>query len=114
MLGGGLPGNYIFDQMHFHWASEHTINSGRYALELHMVHHEKRFESLSKAAVEKNGVAVLGILFHVSAKPNPIIERFLTNAGSIFESPANAMTYKDNLLLQGEINHLKSLDEHRF
>ena len=103
-MGGGLPGNYIFDQMHFHWASEHTINSGRYALELHMVHHEKRFESLSKAAVEKNGVAVLGILFHVSAKPNPIIERFLTNAGSIFEVPENAVTYKDNLLLEGEIN----------
>ncbi|CAO1439519.1 unnamed protein product [Diamesa hyperborea] len=100
VLGGGLPGNYIFDQMHFHWASEHTINSGRYALELHMVHHEKRFESLSKAAVEKNGVAVLGILFHVSAKPNPIIERFLSNAGSIFEAPANTMTYKDNLLLE--------------
>lgn len=27
--GGGLPGSYIFDQMHFHWASEHLINNGR-------------------------------------------------------------------------------------
>jgi carbonic anhydrase len=27
--GGGLPGTYIFDQMHFHWASEHTLNGGR-------------------------------------------------------------------------------------
>jgi carbonic anhydrase len=29
IAGGGLNGNYIFDQMHFHWASEHTINGGR-------------------------------------------------------------------------------------
>lgn len=27
--GAGLPGTYIFDQMHFHWASEHLINNGR-------------------------------------------------------------------------------------
>lgn len=27
--GGGLPGQYVMDQMHFHWSSEHTINSER-------------------------------------------------------------------------------------
>lgn len=30
MTGGGLPGIYVMDQMHFHWASEHTINEERY------------------------------------------------------------------------------------
>lgn len=29
---GGLPGIYQMDQMHFHWASEHTIDSKRYDL----------------------------------------------------------------------------------
>lgn len=29
MSGGGLPGTFIMDQMHFHWASEHTINAER-------------------------------------------------------------------------------------
>lgn len=29
LTGGGLPGIYQMDQMHFHWASEHTINSKR-------------------------------------------------------------------------------------
>lgn len=29
MTGGGLPGAYRMDQMHFHWSSEHTINSER-------------------------------------------------------------------------------------
>lgn len=29
ITGGGLPGIYKMDQMHFHWASEHTIDSTR-------------------------------------------------------------------------------------
>lgn len=29
MTGGGLNGVYRMDQMHFHWASEHTIDSKR-------------------------------------------------------------------------------------
>lgn len=29
MTGAGLPGVYIMDQMHFHWASEHTIEQSR-------------------------------------------------------------------------------------
>jgi carbonic anhydrase len=27
--GAGLPGTFLFDQMHFHWASEHLINATR-------------------------------------------------------------------------------------
>lgn len=124
--GGGLPGSYIFDQAHFHWASEHLINNGRweiqflpvlvgalrnqrnffflffahrYALELHIVHHEKRFDTITKAAQEKNGIAVLGVLFHVSMKPNPMIEKILYNAGTVFEAVGRNQTYKDNLYL---------------
>lgn len=29
ITGGGLPDNYKMDQMHFHWASEHTIDNKR-------------------------------------------------------------------------------------
>lgn len=72
----------------------------RFALELHIVHHEKRFESLTKAAQEKNGVAVIGILFHVSLKSNPIIERILENAGTVFNEVGKSFNYQDQLLLQ--------------
>ena len=65
-----------------------------------MVHHEKRFESMAKAAMEKNGLAVLGILFHVSAEPNPMIENFLENAGTVFESVGKTTIYAQKLLLQ--------------
>lgn len=29
ITGGALPGIYKMDQMHFHWASEHTIDNKR-------------------------------------------------------------------------------------
>jgi carbonic anhydrase len=70
-----------------------------YALELHMVHHEKRFETITKAATEKNGIAVLGILFHVAADDNPMIENFLENAGTVFQTVGKNQTYKEKLLL---------------
>lgn len=37
----------------------------RYGLELHIVSHEERFASFGDAVKVKNGVAVLGVLFHV-------------------------------------------------
>uniref|UniRef100_A0A336K1P3 CSON002938 protein n=1 Tax=Culicoides sonorensis TaxID=179676 RepID=A0A336K1P3_CULSO len=77
VMGGGLPGTYVFDQFHFHWGSEHTINGRREAVELHIVHHESRFNSLGEAAKTNRGIAVLGILFHVAAEPNPYIEQIL-------------------------------------
>lgn len=64
-----------------------------------MVHHEKRFDTITKAAQEKNGVAVLGILFHVALEPNPMLEAFLKNAGNVFEAAGKNSTYQDKLLL---------------
>jgi carbonic anhydrase len=65
-----------------------------------MVHHEKKYDTIAKAAQEKNGVAVLGILFHVSEQPNPMIENILKNCGNVFEASGNNQTYSDKLLLQ--------------
>lgn len=77
MEGGGLGHKYVLDQMHFHWGSEHTINGRRYPLELHMVHHDTRFDSLSDALAAKTGVAVVGVLFHVSTLANEALENIL-------------------------------------
>lgn len=64
-----------------------------------MVHHEQRYGTLTKAAQVKNGVAVLGILFHVAVEPNPMLEKFLQNAGTVFEAAGKNQTYQDKLLL---------------
>lgn len=73
-----------------------------------MVHHEKRYDSINIAALEKNGVAVLGILFHVSEKPNPMVENVLQNAGTVFEAVGKNQTYLDKLLLQDLLPKIKS------
>lgn len=65
-----------------------------------MVHHEKRFESLAKAAEVKNGIAVLGILFHVTETPNAMIEKLLVNSANIFDVAGKNITYKEKLLLK--------------
>ncbi len=64
-----------------------------------MVHHEKRYDTLGKAAEEKNRIAVIGILFHVTETPNPSIEKFLGNVADIFDAAGKNVTYKERLLL---------------
>uniref|UniRef100_T1GCJ5 carbonic anhydrase n=1 Tax=Megaselia scalaris TaxID=36166 RepID=T1GCJ5_MEGSC len=67
---GGILGNetFILDQIHFHWGSgtgrgaEHTFNSKRYELEVHLVHRNSKYDSVEGAAGEHNGLTVLGIL----------------------------------------------------
>lgn len=64
-----------------------------------MVHHDKRYDTIGRAAQEKNGVAVLGILFHITKDPNPIIEKLLENSQRVFDSAGSNTTYRDQLLL---------------
>lgn len=64
-----------------------------------MVHHDKRYETLSKAAEVKNGIAVLGILFHITETSNPMIGKLLDGTSSIFEAAGKNVTYKEKLLL---------------
>uniref|UniRef100_A0A1B0DQ47 Carbonic anhydrase n=1 Tax=Phlebotomus papatasi TaxID=29031 RepID=A0A1B0DQ47_PHLPP len=95
LSGGGLPSEqYVMEQMHFHWGSEHTINGRRYALELHMVHYDSRFPSIQEAVGNKTGVAVLGVLFYVSSEANPDLENILDSA----KTARNSVGMSDDLL----------------
>ncbi|GAB0097666.1 Carbonic anhydrase [Sergentomyia squamirostris] len=80
LSGGGLPSEYVMEQMHFHWGSEHTINGRRYALELHLVHFDSKYPTIQEAVGNRSGVAVLGVLFYVSSEANPDLENILRSA----------------------------------
>jgi carbonic anhydrase len=86
IAGGGLPGTFIMDQMHFHWSSEHTLEGERYALELHIVHHDSKYSSLEEAATYRNGIAVLGIIYHVEDKHNEELQKILDAAEAVKNS----------------------------
>lgn len=75
-LKGGPLGDdlYILDQIHFHWASEHTINHIRYPLEMHMVHRNAKYPNGTQAAQMKDGLVVLGVLYHASLQRNHILD----------------------------------------
>jgi carbonic anhydrase len=67
ITGGPLGTNsFTFHNLHIHWRSEHTVNAKSYDAEAHLVHFNSKYKTFSAALAEKDGLAVLGILYHVS------------------------------------------------
>ena len=73
--GGLLLSQYRFAQMHFHWGSstakggsEHTLEGKRYAAELHLVHYNTKYGSITEAINYSDGLAVIGVLMDVGPK----------------------------------------------
>ncbi|XP_034663804.1 carbonic anhydrase-like [Drosophila subobscura] len=79
LQGGGLGHEYELEQIHLHWWSEHTINSVRYPLEVHMVHRNRLYPNMTMATSFKDGIVVVGVLFHVSNTPNEAIASIIKN-----------------------------------
>ncbi|XP_040272308.1 carbonic anhydrase 15-like [Bufo bufo] len=75
--GAGLPNKYKALQFHFHWGSpnkdgsEHTVDGKQFPLELHIVHMNTKFNSITEAKKDPQGLAVLGILITVGEAENP-------------------------------------------
>lgn len=65
LSGGNLLSVYVFEQMHFHWSAEHTVDGLRDLLELHLVHYDKKYANMSVAAQHEGGIAVVAVLFEV-------------------------------------------------
>lgn len=95
LSGGGLPGAYVMDQMHFHWSSEHTINGHRNGLELHIVSHNKLYQNFSTAVKNKKGIAVLGIFFHVGGEHNYVLKNILDSAEPVKDGVGEASLIKN-------------------
>ncbi|GFO10585.1 carbonic anhydrase [Plakobranchus ocellatus] len=89
IFGGGFSDNYEAAQFHFHWGassgqgSEHLINGGAYPLELHIVHRGANYKSVSEAAVQPNGLAVLGFMFEISPIDNSNLDPIINNLANI-------------------------------
>ncbi|XP_060576553.1 carbonic anhydrase 1-like [Ruditapes philippinarum] len=90
LANGGLNHTYRIAQFHFHWGdendqgAEHTVNEKAAPMEMHIVswNHEK-YESIKDAAKAPDGLAVLGILFKISHRDNPLFEPLIHAIPSI-------------------------------
>ncbi|KAL8570243.1 hypothetical protein ACOMHN_029943 [Nucella lapillus] len=95
VANGGLPYVYRTVQFHFHWGhakhhgSEHLIDSHAFPLELHIVsYNSDLYSRMSQAATEKQGLAMLGVLFQVSDKDNPDLEPIINAMDQIKDPEA--------------------------
>lgn len=74
--GGGLSQKHRTAQLHFHWGdintkgSEHLYNKMAYPLEMHIVNFNSKYENLTHAASQPDGLAVLGFWFKLSDEDN--------------------------------------------
>lgn len=93
VAGGGLPGNFVAKQFHFHWGaadergSEHDINGIHFPMEMHLVHYNKAYGNISAAVDKEDGLAVLGFFFKVG-RFNQHFEEIISHFSQI--------KYKDN------------------
>ncbi|KAH8039054.1 hypothetical protein HPB51_004979 [Rhipicephalus microplus] len=76
VTGRGLPGVYSFNQFHFHWGAddtvgtEHHIDGEAHAMEMHLVHTNKKYATAEEAYRHSDGLLVIGVLFAVSRQDN--------------------------------------------
>lgn len=61
--GGPLTSTYIFYGLHWHWKSEHQIDSREFDAELHMIHYNSKYGSFEAAEQHPDGLAVLSLLY---------------------------------------------------
>jgi carbonic anhydrase len=67
VTGGPLgTGKFTFYNFHIHWPSEHTLDGVHTTAELHIVHYNLKYGSLSAALPYPDGLAVVGIFLAVS------------------------------------------------
>jgi len=73
--GGGLSGDYVLAQFHFHWGSatsegsEHLVDGQRHFAEIHLVHYKEDYGSLGHSITHDDGLAVLGFFVDVNEIP---------------------------------------------
>lgn len=93
--GGGLLDEYRVAQYHWHWGSvdnkgsEHTVDGRAYPMELHVVTYNQKYGNFTEAIKNRDGLAVLGFFYKVTAQDNPaykpIIEALskITSPGTV-------------------------------
>uniref|UniRef100_A0A670YLE9 Carbonic anhydrase n=1 Tax=Pseudonaja textilis TaxID=8673 RepID=A0A670YLE9_PSETE len=90
---GGLRDTYRALQFHFHWGdlkrngSEHYIDGIQYPMELHIVHMNIKYKTVSEAKQHPNGLAVLSFLFKVQSSEYDYTDN--TNYNTIVASLRN-------------------------
>lgn len=96
MDGPLLANKFTFDHIHFHWSekseegSETTIDEKPFALEMHWIFYNEKYENLEAAAVEKDGIAALNCLFGIAEEDNEVYKAIVKALADIPEKDDEA------------------------
>ncbi|GAB1859234.1 Carbonic anhydrase 3 isoform X1 [Camponotus japonicus] len=96
--GANLQSAYIFEQMHFHWGAEHTVDGLRGPLELHLVHYDKQYANVSIAAQHENGIVVVSVLFELSKHDNPQLKSIVKATREVSYKVGKSTTIQAKLI----------------
>jgi len=107
MSGPCFKSIYQLAQIHFHWGSnagqgsEHTIQGKQSALEMHMVHLNRQYET-TDAGNHPDGYLVVGVLFDEGNKPAPkglgkSFKKYLDMSKNYASNKAPVMNAKFNI-----------------
>ncbi|KAI0220677.1 Carbonic anhydrase 2 [Lamellibrachia satsuma] len=92
---GSLDDTYRLQQFHFHWGrdsntgSDHTIDSKRYPLEMHMVHISTRYDDISNAFNAYKNLTVLATMFEVGPFENAAFRKLTNKLGKVLYKGKN-------------------------
>lgn len=71
IFGARLENEYELEGLHFHWGdknnrgSEHVLNDIRYPMEMHIIHRNRKYATVSEAVIYRDGLTVLGFFYQV-------------------------------------------------
>jgi carbonic anhydrase len=94
---------YLFDRMHFHWGSknsigsEHAILGQKFPLEMHLVHFNDKYGSLTEARDRRDGLLVVAVFFQVNIRisVHVIIKPFALHIG-LFSSLCECLSWENS------------------
>lgn len=72
VFGGKLTTEYEFEGLHFHWGekndrgSEHMFNGVRYAMEMHLIHRNKKYKTIDEATQYHDGLCVIAFFYQLT------------------------------------------------
>ncbi|CAG0921568.1 unnamed protein product, partial [Notodromas monacha] len=109
--GGDLSGEFELVQVHFHWGtesirgSEHFINGEAFPLEMHLVHYNAKFPSISKALEtnDHDALAVLGFLFEISPEDNGRLDSLIARLDQLRASNGTVVFPKKSLFRMADL-----------
>ncbi|XP_058876748.1 carbonic anhydrase 9-like isoform X1 [Acipenser ruthenus] len=109
----GFDNVFVAAQLHFHWGtvkvpgSEHTVDGLHFPAEIHVVHYNTKYDSLSEAASKTDGLAVLGAFIEIGPQENANYDNILSSLTdvSIEESDTEIPGFNVRFLLPPNLDH---------